>query len=611
MNTGYRFEDLHHYKQARLHLADLIRIISEGLKALELKKAQVECDELLIKLAEDRFTLAVLGLFKQGKSTLMNALIGENILPTGVLPLTSVITVLKYGPQKKLLIERDAFMFTQEEPVSSLAEYVTEKGNPGNEKHVKKVIAELPSPFLQAGVEFVDTPGVGSSIEANTRTTYSFLPECDAVLFVTGTEAPVTETEIRFLNDIKKYTDRIFFVVNKMDLVSPEEINEITTFIQKTLRLQGGFEQVRLFAVSARMGINAKEKNDHNAYKKSGLETLENMLTSFMSARKTDAFLKSIVQKLLKIIDDETGKKSFDEAALQNKIATFPPGKNNTLKKDPHIIADRILQATENIRALQKSLQQDDLPELPAVYVADNKKSKPAFSPATGNKTGKIDIVADLQNKTCPVCAYLVGKTFDFMAYWQYQITADEKFRDEFAGHLGFCPLHTWQLLAISSPQGASIGFAKLFLNVSRRLNKLAQEPFQKKRVADLVHDRRNCPVCMMLREEEINYIHALSETVNTSDGMELYKRSAGVCMRHLDVLLQEKLMEKNYGFLLLHSMKNFERDVEDMQSYVLKRDARRRDLINKDEENAYIRSAIRLAGDRNYTVAWPSDAEI
>jgi ribosome biogenesis GTPase A len=80
MDEDHRFEELHQYKQLRLLLADNVRIISEGLKVLGRRNAEEACSGLLEKLAEDRFVLAVLGLFKQGKSTLMNALVGEDIL---------------------------------------------------------------------------------------------------------------------------------------------------------------------------------------------------------------------------------------------------------------------------------------------------------------------------------------------------------------------------------------------------------------------------------------------------------------------------------------------------------------------------------------------------
>lgn len=121
----------------------------------------------MAKLAEDHFTPTVLGQFKRGKSSLMNAVLGRHLLPVGVRPLTSAITVQKYGPSEKLVVHREGTLSPEEVPISCLGDYVTEKGNPGNEKRVSRARLELPLPFLRRGLEFVDTPGVGSSIEAN------------------------------------------------------------------------------------------------------------------------------------------------------------------------------------------------------------------------------------------------------------------------------------------------------------------------------------------------------------------------------------------------------------------------------------------------------------
>jgi hypothetical protein len=177
-------EKLYAYTQIKLALAGQLRIVRDALTALGRENSERLCDELLVKLAEDRFALAVLGQFKRGKSSLMNAIIGRELLPTGVLPLTSVITALKYSPKERLKVERQGLNRGEELPVNVLSDYVTEKGNPGNCKKIKTAYVELSVPFLRSGVEFVDTPGIGSAIAANTATTYEFLPECDAVLFV-------------------------------------------------------------------------------------------------------------------------------------------------------------------------------------------------------------------------------------------------------------------------------------------------------------------------------------------------------------------------------------------------------------------------------------------
>ena len=89
------------YTRAKQTVAYEIRTLADFLRKRLGDGEAEECRQLMVKLAEDRFALAVVGQFKRGKSSLMNAIIGQDILPTGVLPLTSAITVLKYGPKGK------------------------------------------------------------------------------------------------------------------------------------------------------------------------------------------------------------------------------------------------------------------------------------------------------------------------------------------------------------------------------------------------------------------------------------------------------------------------------------------------------------------------------
>ena len=195
-------EKLRIYSQTKMSLAGQLRIIRDAFTPLGIEDGEKQCADLIVKLAEDRFTLAVLGQYKRGKSSLMNAIIGREILPTGVLPLTSAITTLKYGPEERLIISREGSSFPLQLSVDSLSEYVTEKGNPSNQKRILSADVELPVPLLRRGIEFVDTPGVGSAITANTAITYDFLLKCDAAIFVTGVDTPMSSIELSFLSEI-------------------------------------------------------------------------------------------------------------------------------------------------------------------------------------------------------------------------------------------------------------------------------------------------------------------------------------------------------------------------------------------------------------------------
>jgi predicted GTPase len=207
------------YTLAKQQAAAAVRAAKQLFQAHDAREATDRCQELLVQLAEDRFNLAVVGQFKRGKSTLMNAILGRDLLPTGLLPLTSAITTLCYGSTERVLLRRAGWTLEQEIPLAELPAFITERGNPGNEKGLVEVRVELPLPFLRRGLHFIDTPGIGSARQENTATTYGFLPQMAAVIFVTSVEASFSEAEERFLVDIRGQVRQVFVVVNKSSAI--------------------------------------------------------------------------------------------------------------------------------------------------------------------------------------------------------------------------------------------------------------------------------------------------------------------------------------------------------------------------------------------------------
>ena len=113
------------------------------------------------RIAEGRFYVACVGQFKRGKSTLLNALIGEPILPSGVVPVTSVPTILRFGEDYGARVRLDSGEWT-EIAIAEIEQYVSETQNPQNSKGVAALEVFVPSPLLAEGMCFVDTPGLGS-----------------------------------------------------------------------------------------------------------------------------------------------------------------------------------------------------------------------------------------------------------------------------------------------------------------------------------------------------------------------------------------------------------------------------------------------------------------
>ena len=143
------------------------------------------------RLESARLRVLVAGEAKRGKSTLVNALLGRAVLPAGVTPLTAVATTVRYGDDPRAEV-RFADGHEEKQPLSALPNLVTERGNPGNRRHIAAVTVYLDAPLLAGGVELVDTPGTGSVFVWDTAAAHEALETMDAAVFVLTADPPVS-----------------------------------------------------------------------------------------------------------------------------------------------------------------------------------------------------------------------------------------------------------------------------------------------------------------------------------------------------------------------------------------------------------------------------------
>jgi ribosome biogenesis GTPase A len=155
-------------------LARVLARLAEAAELLGVAEVRDLDAEVAGRLQALRLEVAVVGEFKRGKSSLLNALVGREVLPVGVLPLTAVPTVLEQGEEALVVEYTDGRQ--EQHPLRQVASFATEQANPGNRLGVARVTARLNTPLLDAGVRLVDTPGVGSVHEHNTRSTDAYLP---------------------------------------------------------------------------------------------------------------------------------------------------------------------------------------------------------------------------------------------------------------------------------------------------------------------------------------------------------------------------------------------------------------------------------------------------
>jgi ribosome biogenesis GTPase A len=242
------------------------------------------------KLASNQLHLTVLGQMKRGKSSFINALLGAEVLPTGVLPVTAAITEIKYGPTPCAMILRTTGQ-REEVGISTLANYITEAGNPGNKRQVASVEITYPSPFLESGMVLIDTPGIGSTHAHNTRTTEAYLERVDAGIVVFSVDPPITEVESQFLREIKEDVPKLFFILNKTDIVSTDEASHILCFLEEELaRLQ--MDSPEIFPLSARRALQQKPQSSCTSAS-SEIEIFERRLRVFLAEEKGQVLVRS------------------------------------------------------------------------------------------------------------------------------------------------------------------------------------------------------------------------------------------------------------------------------------------------------------------------------
>jgi len=181
-----------------------------------------------IQQLDELFLLVAVGEFNSGKSTVINALLGEKLLEEGVTPTTTEIQILRYGETQGRTVVNN-----------------------------RQIVLTFPVEFLK-NMSMVDTPGTNAILREHETLTSQFVPRSDLVLFITSSDRPFTESEKLFLQHIRTWGKKVIFVVNKIDILqTDDEILQVQNFVQENARgVLGSLPET--FLVSARLALRAK-----------------------------------------------------------------------------------------------------------------------------------------------------------------------------------------------------------------------------------------------------------------------------------------------------------------------------------------------------------------
>ena len=330
-------------------------------------------NDLSSDIQNDLFTIVVLGEFKRGKSTFVNALLGEKILPTDVLPETATINAIMYSPTPTLsVVMRDGSEESGEVSERFLKKFSAQNPQAIAEK-VKYIKIGYPANILKQNVVIVDTPGVSDINEQRCEVTYRFIPKANAILFLLDANSPLKKTEKDFIDQhlLPLGVDHILFLANKYDDVDEEEDGDLIGDLERRLREafkmdteEAELAEFNLFPLSALSAIEGIENNDEELRAVSGINAVIDKMKDVIFSgkvedRKIQSYtiqLMSISKSLVNFLENERSLRLSDvnvlkqtQAKLQDLLRDEESRKEN--------IAKFVEQETKNIIAMaDKSL---------------------------------------------------------------------------------------------------------------------------------------------------------------------------------------------------------------------------------------------------------------
>jgi GTPase SAR1 family protein len=329
------------------------------------------------------FRLVVMGEIKKGKSSFINALLGErDLLPVASDVATSTVYKVIYGKQRqyKVFYQPDVDTGARQPPKvispDEVASYGTEDGNSGNRSRVDFIAVETPNPLLKQGLVIVDTPGIGGLYRAHKGITWRYAPNADAVVFVTDSvESVLSEQEVDFIRELRsRITKRLIFVQTKIDACDTEQARQWSDRNRQILVEKANLPEQKLiyFPLSAHLKHAADEDRELEDLRLSGYESVLRLLHENLLPAKEYELACSAAQLLqplighqrvmredeLRILRTESAEElsQLDQQLRESKQAagqwaseTFEPELRALSRDLRHILSDARRSASEHL----------------------------------------------------------------------------------------------------------------------------------------------------------------------------------------------------------------------------------------------------------------------
>jgi Predicted GTPases len=349
-------------------LTAIIDELKEKAMACQLSENVVKkLDTLHLDRSKNQYNIVVVGEFKHGKSTFINSLIGQNLLPTDILPTTAVIHRIFKGDKDELIVH-DYNGATEHMALDSdrLQQFTADNGQLA--EHVKYIDLSLSHAPFDQDIVIVDTPGVNDLNQQRAEVAYDFIPRSDVVFFILDSGAFLKRSEEQFVKEklLRQDLNKIVFVANFIDRLDDEEtdFDELTDNFRRRITHALGLEQPSLYLLSSLSALRGRMENDADLVSFSGILPIENKMKNLIQSgtraqEKKSAFVHRTIH-LLKQMSDEidatlaTHRQSKEEMSAQlARLNTWDQKKAETMESIDDYVQ---LRETEIDHLVEKSI---------------------------------------------------------------------------------------------------------------------------------------------------------------------------------------------------------------------------------------------------------------
>ena len=365
------------FNQRKDQVISWLKDVHGWLEELGYSTESVKIKELEDKLNRETFKVMVIGEFKRGNSTFINALLGKKILPAYSTPCTAVINEIKYGETecaklyfRKLTSTFDSSnlprecrvhidRFKQGETIPpleldagvDLERYVVIPDECDNHQ---KAVAESPYAYAELrwpidlcrnGVELIDSPGLNEH-ETRTKITAEYLRQADAIVFVMSCAQFFSASEKKYIEaELAAFgKENIFFVCNRFDQIEEDDRERTRKFALSRLREYTARNPIAFF-VSASHALKGRQTDNDDLVLKSGVLEFEKNLEGFLAVERGNAKLRSVLMEL-------------DNVSIQKILQEYLPGRRNAMSITMDEIERRVIEAKDSLSAVNTKSQQ-------------------------------------------------------------------------------------------------------------------------------------------------------------------------------------------------------------------------------------------------------------